>query len=129
MDLKKDFFMKLGLIGTGKTGQYFLPPYGHHILAPGDTLTGYNRSHPPTVENLQDKDVIIVFIPGEELAKSDLIKMLLQLGKPVVWGSTGVPWEQWQQDIHEQLITKNLSWIRGHNFAVGMSLIKKLIQL
>jgi 4-hydroxy-tetrahydrodipicolinate reductase len=118
----------LAILGTGKTGRYFLPPHNQQWVDPLDTIEGFNRTHTPNKTNLSQCDVVIVFIPGEDVLKSHLIDLLLEIKKPVVWGSTGLNWESIQASIHNQLIQNHTTWIRSHNFALGMMLIKPLIE-
>jgi 4-hydroxy-tetrahydrodipicolinate reductase len=50
--------MKIALLGKGKTGGKILE------IAPKDIfIEVFDRSHPPTVENLAPFDVIISFLP------------------------------------------------------------------
>lgn len=111
--------MKIALIGTGKTGQK-LQEKG--ILAEGDHILPFNSQHPPTLMELKQSDVIVVFVPGT--AAPHLLPLLKESQLPCVWGSTGFIWPD---DLNATLIEKKMSWIHSNNFSLGMSIIRKLL--
>lgn len=109
--------MKIALIGAGKTG--------HKVAEVSSSEpTIFNKSNPPTLEKLQEHDVIISFLPGEPFA--ELIPLLIESRIPVVSGSTGV---NWPVDIHQQLTGQKLTWITASNFSLGMNLVKEMISI
>ena len=108
--------MKIALLGKGKTGSKVLE------LATTETEV-FDRSNAPTFEKLHGFDVIISFLPGE--AFSDLIPMLVETKIPVVTGSTGFKWPNMFQ---ETLKSKNISWIYGSNFSLGVVVVKQMIE-
>src|SRR5688500_2680870 len=111
--------MKIALIGTGKTGQKLQEK---DILAEGDQVLPFNTKHPPTLSELRQADVAVVFVPG--VAVPQLLPLLKESQLPCVWGSTGFPWPK---DLHPFLMEKNMSWIHSNNYSLGMSIIRKLL--
>lgn len=107
--------MKIALLGKGQTGGRVLE------LHEGET-TVFDTTNPVTSEKLKGHDVIISFLPGE--AFRELIPTLLESGIPVVTGSTGF---EWPSDISDRLIQKNISWVKAHNFSLGMNLMRHMI--
>lgn len=108
--------MKLGLLGSGKTGGKVLELFPQAII--------FDRNTPPTLERLKELSVVISFLPGD--AFLSYIPLLIESGRPVVTGSTGF---SWPENIDEELRSKNLKWIYGHNFSLGMNLIFKMISI
>ncbi|MCO4793722.1 MAG: hypothetical protein KC493_08425, partial [Bacteriovoracaceae bacterium] len=76
-----------------------------------------------TIEKLSGHDVIISFLPGD--AFRELIPTLIESKIPVVTGSTGF---DWPNDISDQLIKNKVSWVKAHNFSLGMNLMKQMIK-
>ena len=105
------------VIGSGKTGSYVVKALGDRCKAI------YGRSRPVVPEEIRDIDAIIAFVPGT--AVYSLIPVLLQIGKPVVWGSTGF---EWPSDMDEQLKKNGLKWVHGQNFSMGMQVIRRALQ-
>ncbi|MBP9674930.1 MAG: hypothetical protein KBD63_07530, partial [Bacteriovoracaceae bacterium] len=102
---------------TGKTGSEV-----QKLLSPDNLVGPFNKRNPPTKENLEKADVVIVFVAGSEI--SSLIPLLLETNLPVIWGSTGVVWPT---DLQDKLKAKNLCWIHSHNFSLAMMIIKKML--
>ena len=107
--------MKAAVLGTGKTGGRVLE------LLPD--ASAFNSRFPLTLERLMDHDVVISFVPGEVF--KTYIPLLIDSNLPVVSGTTGI---EWPEDLDSLLQEKNLKWIWGSNFSLGMNLIKKLIR-
>jgi 4-hydroxy-tetrahydrodipicolinate reductase len=107
--------MKIALLGPGKTGSY--------ILKLHEDVMAFDGSNPPTLDKISQSDVVISFLPGD--AFLDYIPMLIESKKPVVTGSTGM---QWPKEIDQQLKEQNLSWIRSHNFSLGMNVVRLMIE-
>lgn len=107
---------RIALIGNGKTGKFVA-----EIL--GDNCTVFNRSHPPTTEKLQQHDAIICFVPADALPS--LLPIMIESLRPAVVGTTG--FDNWES---MDLVLKNrqLKWVVGTNFAMGMSLIYHMIK-
>lgn len=107
--------MKIGLLGTGKTGA--------RVMDIHEEVLAFDTSHPPTPKKLDTVDVIISFLPGD--AFLGYIDMLLASGKPVVTGSTGF---EWPADVDQRLKEESVSWVRAHNFSLGMNVVKEMIR-
>lgn len=107
--------MKVALIGSGKTGGEVAKMHSNTVI--------FNSSHKPTRESLRECDVVITFVPGDIF--TNYIPLLIESKLPVVIGATGFDWDQ--ETI--SLIKENkLRWVHSHNFSLGMSIIKSLIE-
>lgn len=107
--------MKIALLGPGKTGSYIQKLY--------DDVIAFDANNPPTLEKIQACDVVVSFLPGD--AFLEYIPMLIESKKPVVTGSTGM---QWPNKIDDKLKSNNLSWIRSHNYSLGMNVVRLMIE-
>ena len=121
--------LKLALLGRGKTGSKVIDLVNQENESPKRSglkieLTTFDRQNPPTFEALKDKDVILSFLPGDPF--KELIPLLIEVEKPVVTGSTGF---SWPTDLKDCLKKKNLTWVHGSNFALGMNLVKEMIEI
>ena len=121
--------IKLALLGRGKTGSKVveLVDWENKSLGPhrpSIELTTFHRENPPTFEALKGHDVILSFLPGTPF--KELIPLLTEVEKPVVTGSTGF---EWPSQLSENLIDRNLTWVHGTNFALGMNLVKEMIEI
>jgi len=110
--------MRIALLGNGKTGSKVLK-----LAEENHQVQVFDTKHTPTFEKLKDSDVVISFLPGEAFKK--IIPLLVETKLPVVTGSTGF---QWPQDIEGILKEKNLAWIYGTNFSLGVVVMKQLLQ-
>lgn len=110
--------MKAALLGTGKTGGRIL-----NLLDPSEVSGAYNDENLPTPEGLDAADVIIVFVPGD--AVSSVFDMVLESGKPAVWGSTGF---EWPDNLDQQLKNADTRWVIASNFSLGMNVVRHCIQ-
>ena len=107
--------MKVALLGAGKTGSKVAELHPETII--------FNSTNKPTLEKLEACDVIISFLAGDIF--SQYIPLLIESKKPVITGSTGFTWDQKYIDqINQQKVT----WVRAHNFSLGMNIVKTLIQ-
>ncbi len=88
-----------------------------------DQVTVFNRANPVTLDRLQGHDVIISFLPGE--AFLNVLDLLLATKIPVVTGSTGFTWPE---NFNQYLVERKLTWIRSHNFSLGMNVIESMIK-
>lgn len=109
--------MKIALVGTGRTGSSVAS-----LLKPEELVGPFNRGHRPTADALMKSDAVILFVPGD--AVNELIEPVMQSGRPSVWASTGM---SWPQDLHHQLVAKNLCWVASSNFSLLMALIRQMI--
>lgn len=107
--------MKIALLGAGKTGG--------EVLNLHENTIKFDTQNPPTIEKLSACDVIISFLPGDAFLK--YIPLLIESKKPVVSGSTGM---EWPSDIDAQLKSSHLTWIKSHNFSLGMNVVRLMIQ-
>ena len=110
--------MKVSLLGVGKTGSQVLAL----LEEKGYPARVFNRSHPPTVEELQKTDVGIAFVPSDALG--ELMPLLLESRRPLICGTTGM---EWPADLDQRLREHNVPWIWGSNFAAGMVLIRRML--
>ena len=107
--------MKIGLLGTGKTGS--------KVQELHEDVVPFDSSNPPNPQALSGVDVVISFLPGT--AFLEYLDMLIEAGKPVATGSTGF---EWPDDIDQRLKEQQLSWIKAHNFSLGMNVVRQMIQ-
>lgn len=107
--------MKIALLGKGKTGSKVMELYRGE-------LTVFDSQNPPTLEALKDHDVLISFLPGD--AFLEYLPLFVESARPMVIGSTGFTWPV---ELDSQLKAKNISWIYGSNFSLGVVLTKILI--
>jgi 4-hydroxy-tetrahydrodipicolinate reductase len=107
--------MRVALLGAGKTG-------GKVVDLHEDTIV-FNSKNIPTLAKLKECDIVISFLAGDIFL--DYIPLLIESGLPVVTGSTGFVWPQ---EIENQLKEKKLTWVRAHNFSLGMNIVKSMIE-
>jgi 4-hydroxy-tetrahydrodipicolinate reductase len=121
--------MKIALIGSGKTGQYLTKNHPQSVIShPEDEVKVFNSSHLPNENELLESDGVIIFTTPHVVPQ--LIELLINLKKPLpaVWGTTGIDYESSQFQLDIKLKAKNLTWVYGQNFSMGMMVIKKMIQ-
>ncbi len=113
--------MKIALLGKGKTGSKLCD-----LLAsdPAADLSIFDRQNPPTSKKLLHCDIIISFLPGEPFL--NYIPLLLETNIPVITGSTGFTWPE---NLQEKLIHSEQTWVWGHNFSIGMNLVKSCLEV
>lgn len=109
--------MKIALLGKGKTGSKVLE------VAIEDEVTIFDSTNQPTLEKLAGHDVVISFLPGDIFI--EYIDLLIESKIPVVTGSTGMTWPK---NLSQRLEENNIVWIYGHNFALGMNVVKLMIE-
>tara|TARA_B100000886_G_C20367910_1_gene468189 strand:+ start:471 stop:1157 length:687 start_codon:yes stop_codon:yes gene_type:complete len=109
--------MKYALIGKGRTGGEL-----KNFLAK-DNFIIFDSSNPVTPDAIRDCSVAIAFVPGDVLI--DIIPILLEANIPLVSGSTGMTWPA---DLRKSLEEKNLRWISGSNFSLGMRVVHQMIK-
>lgn len=105
------------LLGSGNTGSK-IP----ELLNTDEQYTFFNRSNPPTIESLVGFDAVICFVAGPVLL--NYLDVLIAAKIPVVSGATGIAWPS---DLNERLQAEGVTWIWADNFALGMNLVKHLI--
>ena len=105
--------MKIALVGYGKMGKIIgeiAEKRGHEIVA--------KLNETPTSENLNNPDVVIEFSNPEACFQN--IKACLELGIPVVCGTTG--WLEKKSEIEEIALKNNTAFLYGSNFSLGVNL-------
>lgn len=107
--------MKVALLGAGKTGSKVAKLHSQTVI--------FNSKNKPTVASLSDCDVVISFLAGDVFL--EYIPLLIEAKIPVVTGSTGF---DWPAHIETTLKENNLTWIKAHNFSLGMNLVKNMIE-
>jgi 4-hydroxy-tetrahydrodipicolinate reductase len=103
--------MKVAILGRGKTGS----KVNEVALEQGFETTVFHSQNVPTVKALEGHDVIISFLPGPALAS--YLTVLKEASLPIVSGSTGYDFSN----------VTDLTWIQGHNYALGMNIIREMI--
>ena len=116
--------MRIALVGYGKMGQIIdeiATGRGHEVVA--------RLKETPTKELLNNADVVIEFSLPEVAFEN--IKTCLELGVPVVCGTTG--WLARKPEIEALSIQQNTGFIYGSNFSLGVNLFfalnEKLAQM
>lgn len=110
--------MNIALLGTGRTGGKVLD-----LVNAEDKVTGFDEANPPTKQSLAGYDVAISFLPGD--AFTGIIDTLIELRLPVVVASTGF---DWPKEIDQRLKSSGITWVYSSNFALGMNLVKAMIE-
>lgn len=110
--------MKIALLGRGKTGSFVLEV----AREKGYDVRGFDRQNPAKLEDLQNSDVVISFLPAAGFEA--YLPLLLESRTPVVTGTTGI---ELGESFSQSLSEKNLHWLHAHNFALGMTLIHQMI--
>jgi 4-hydroxy-tetrahydrodipicolinate reductase len=106
--------MKYVIVGTGKTGPAVLDAF-----PASDIAAVCNSRDPVTRDRLNKGDIGVVFVPPAALA--NIMPILLSASLPLVIGTTGYPWPQ---DLDETLRAKNLTWVIGQNFSLGLNVMR-----
>lgn len=105
--------MRIALVGYGKMGHIIdelATKKGHEIVA--------RLNETPTVENLNNPDVVIEF-SNPEVAFNN-IKLCLENKIPVICGTTG--WLDQKPEIEEIALQNNTAFLYGSNFSLGVNL-------
>ena len=105
--------MKIALVGYGKMGKIIdeiSQSRGHEIVA--------RLRETPTVENLNNPDVVIEFSNPEVAFEN--IKTCLENKIPVICGTTG--WLDQKPEIERIALENNTAFLYGSNFSLGVNL-------
>lgn len=105
--------MKIALVGYGKMGKIIdeiSQSRGHEIVA--------RLRETPTVENLNNPDVVIEFSNPEVAFEN--IKTCLENKIPVICGTTG--WLEKKPEIERIALENNTAFLYGSNFSLGVNL-------
>lgn len=109
--------IKIGLLGKGRTGSKVIEIYG------AENVVAFDQDNPPTIEALKQTNVLISFLPGDAIL--EYIDMIIESRVPLASGGTGFVWPA---DIDDRLKKEGLAWITSSNFAIGMSLVKAMVE-
>lgn len=112
--------MKIAVIGKGKTGKYVTSILEEKNIS----FEVFDSQNTVSVEKLENFTHSIIFVPGEVFI--NLIPILLNSKVGVITGATGFTWPE---NIESQIIEKKLTWIHSTNFALGMNLVKQMINV
>lgn len=112
---------RIALLGAGKTGSFVKELCENRADI---ALKVYDSKNPLKEADLEQADVVISFLTGEVF--SEYLELLLKGARPVVTGSTGF---QFPRDIETQLHTAGATWVHATNFALGMTLVKRMIEI
>jgi 4-hydroxy-tetrahydrodipicolinate reductase len=129
--------IKLALIGDGKTGSHVQSQIKNsdifELVGPFNLEKRLEETQ--NLEEFAACDVAISFVPGAAVAS--LCKCILAHPTaslvPMVWGSTGVDWNpstsSFAAQLNEELKGHHTSWVYASNFALGMNLVKEILEL
>lgn len=123
MSFKNSKKLHLAVLGKGKTGGHVV----ELLKEEGINVTIFDRSNPLELKKLKEIDGVISFFPGNAFKNS--IEVLVQSQLPIVSGSTGFEWPLGKNHFNEKLAQSNISWIHGHNFSLGMNIIKQMLKV
>lgn len=112
--------MKVALLGRGKTGSHVAKLCEER----GIPCEIFHSQRPLTLEDLTNCDIVISFIPGKHML--DYLPILLEGGRPIISGATGV---DFPDDLGNKLKEKGISWVQGHNFSLGMTIVTQLFKV
>lgn len=107
--------MRIAVLGDGKTGS--------EVVRLSEDVTVFNTSHPVGIKELEETDVLIAFIPGEDF--KSLLPLLLESRCHVISGCTGF---SYPEDFHELVKERGKVWVQGNNFSLGMQVCKALLE-
>lgn len=110
--------MKIALLGKGKTGSKVV----ELLTEMGIDFTIFDSTNTPTLEKLNGHEFAISFLPGHVFL--EYVDILVEAKLNVVTGSTG---SELPANLSKKLEDKNLSWIQGHNFSLGMNLVRQMM--
>lgn len=105
--------MKIALVGYGKMGKIIdgvSQSRGHEVVA--------RLRETPTIENLNDADVVIEFSNPEVAFQN--IKTCLENKIPVICGTTG--WLDKKPEIEKIAMENGTAFLYGSNFSLGVNL-------
>lgn len=105
--------MKIALVGYGKMGKIIdeiAQSRGHEVVA--------RLRETPTIENLNDPDVVIEFSNPEVAFQN--IKTCLENKIPVICGTTG--WLDKKPEVEKIALENGTAFLYGSNFSLGVNL-------
>ncbi len=118
--------MNIALIGYGKMGKRIHALSEEEDIEIVQILDEYNNADGSgiTYDNLKEADVVIDFSHPSVVLMN--IKKVLEIGKPLVVGTTG--WLDHKDEISALCEKKGGRLLYGSNFSVGVQLFAKLIR-
>lgn len=112
--------MNVAILGRGKTGSHV----ANLCVQRNIPHEVFHSENPLTKAALEQKDIIISFVPGPVLL--EYLPIVLESGLPIISGSTGATFPE---NLDSNLKTNNQVWIQGHNFSLGMNIVSRMIKL
>lgn len=116
--------MNIALIGYGKMGkaiEKIALDKGHHIIAKVE------KDNWQEFDNLVPKNIDVVIEFSQPEAAYDNIAKCLQLGIPILSGTTG--WLDRQQVIEQLCVKQNGTFFYASNFSVGVNIFFKINEM
>ncbi|OAI50121.1 hypothetical protein AYO37_00420 [Opitutia bacterium SCGC AG-212-L18] len=104
--------MKYVIIGKGKLGGQVI-----RCLPQENILAICDQSNPPTVDLLKKAQTTLVCVPDHQFEA--ILPILIESQTPAIIATTGY---EWSEKLQSLVYTKNLRWIVGSNFSLGMNL-------
>lgn len=112
--------MKIAVIGLGKTGSTIKDL----LEKEGSLFGGFDQEIMENPDVIKDADASIVFVPGA--AAENLIPVLLNSKKPVIWGGTGYTFPD---DFSEKLVSLGIPWVYSSNYSLGMNIVFDMLKV
>jgi 4-hydroxy-tetrahydrodipicolinate reductase len=110
--------MKFAIIGKGKTGKAVIAS-----LDSTNISNVFDSKNTPTIEMLDQADVVIVFISSEAL--TTIMPVLLGTSTPIVCGTTGFAFTD---DFITKVNIRKNTWVIANNFSLSMVFIKQALE-
>lgn len=112
---------QVSLLGAGKTGSLVV-----ELCQKREDiqLKVFDSKNLFKLEDLKKSDVVICFLTGEVF--KTYLPLLLQHPTPLVTGSTGF---EFPAELDEKLKQMKTTWVHATNFALGMTLVKQMIEV
>lgn len=114
--------LNIAVVGDGRTGQEVV-----RLIENASNLNlsaVFNEDRPVDVAGLTDTDVAIVFVPPT--AMDAVVPVLIESGVDVVCGTTGY---HWTRETWAQINATNARWVLSHNFSLGMTLVRRCLEI
>ena len=112
--------MKIAVVGIGKTGIKV-----KELLEREGILYGaFDQEIMENPAALNGANASIVFVPGA--AAENLIPILLNSKKPVIWAGTGYTFPE---GFNDKLISLGTPWVYGSNYSLGMQIAMDMIKV
>lgn len=112
--------MDFYLLGKGKTGSHVIELANERAL---NLIKALGSKDEIEVDLINQSQGLIIFTPEQGILEN--FQTLLKINVPVIIGATGVKWTTQQL---ESIKSNNLKWIHGHNFSLGMNIIRHQLE-